>query len=105
MTEEVEKYLDSEAMAAVLSVKASTLRTWILEGKLPPSSYLRIGNRYRFSMPRVIAALAPTPTLEDDVGLNEAVETTETVAVAVPTDTTEIDDPNENQIDDAQEIE
>lgn len=71
-------------VARVLNVEIPTVRTWVKEGKLAPSTYIRIGRTYRFDMDRVLGHLqqdftscAPTPAdntpvqLELDFGPND----------------------------------
>jgi excisionase family DNA binding protein len=54
---DVESYVPVEEVAEQLSVKVSTVRQWVNKGFIPKSTYIKVGNTYRFSIPAVIEAL------------------------------------------------
>ena len=52
-----DKYVPIDVMAEYLSLKPNTLRTWVRMGFIPKSTYIKVGNTYRFSVPEVVEAL------------------------------------------------
>ena len=50
-----------EDVAKHFVVSVSTLRTWIKNGTIPKSTYIKIGHTYRFNLPEVVAALTSVP--------------------------------------------
>lgn len=50
-------YLPIDALADTLSVKVNTIRTWVRQGFIPKSTYIKVANTYRFNVPQVIEAL------------------------------------------------
>ena len=63
-----EKYLPIEDLANHLSVKVSTIRHWVKQGHIPTSSYLKVGQTYRFDIPSVVDALKVNDPPDTDVG-------------------------------------
>ena len=51
-------YVPIEAVSKHFSVSISTVRGWIRRKHIPPSTYIQVGNTYRFSIPAVVAALS-----------------------------------------------
>tara|TARA_R110000782_G_scaffold72601_1_gene145373 strand:- start:345 stop:680 length:336 start_codon:yes stop_codon:yes gene_type:complete len=51
------KYVPIDVIAEFLSLKPNTLRTWVRMGFIPKSTYIKVGNTYRFSIPEVVKAL------------------------------------------------
>ena len=70
-----EKFVLIEDMAKYFLVSVSTVRGWLRQGHIPKSTYIKIGNTYRFNLPAVVAAL----TAKDD----DEVEAKDT-AIVVP---------------------
>ena len=98
-----------EELATQLHLKPTTLRSWVRNGLIPKSCYIRVGNTYRFDVAKVVFALRADQQLEegeapaeyatpvavaDEMDSEEAVE--ENVQVeAEPLDGFDIDiDPN-----------
>ena len=54
---DIEYYLPIDALADTLSVKVNTIRTWVRQGFIPKSTYIKVANTYRFNVPQVIEAL------------------------------------------------
>lgn len=54
---DIEHYLPIDALADTLSVKVNTIRTWVRQGFIPKSTYIKVANTYRFNVPQVIEAL------------------------------------------------
>tara|TARA_R110000803_G_scaffold60463_2_gene119723 strand:- start:4059 stop:4334 length:276 start_codon:yes stop_codon:yes gene_type:complete len=50
-------YVPIEDIAKHLSVSPSTIRGWVRRGKIPPSTFIKVGNTYRFSIADVVSAL------------------------------------------------
>ena len=51
-------YVPIEDVSKQYSVSISTVRGWIRRKHIPPSTYIQVGNTYRFSIPAVVAALS-----------------------------------------------
>jgi hypothetical protein len=51
-------YVPIEDVSKHFSVSISTVRGWIRRKHIPPSTYIQVGNTYRFSIPAVVAALS-----------------------------------------------
>jgi len=68
-----EPFVPIEELAKHFSVSVSTVRAWIRQGHIPKHAYLKIGNTYRFSISKVVAALSSTPK-EEPVELVEEVD-------------------------------
>lgn len=48
-----------EDVAEHFKVSVSTARAWVRTGAIAPWAYIKIGNTYRFNLPRVIESLLP----------------------------------------------
>lgn len=55
MTEEV--FVPVEKVAEHFCVKVHTIRSWVRQEHIPRTAYIKVGNTYRFSLPRIIDAL------------------------------------------------
>lgn len=72
MTEE--GYVTVEKVAHHFGVKVHTIRSWVRMGYVPRNSYVKAGNTYRFSIPRMEVALtggnidSPEPETPDSIG-------------------------------------
>lgn len=64
---DVETYLPIDDLAATLSVKVNTIRTWVRQGFIPKNTYIKVSNTYRFNIPQVIDALRAGKDLEEYV--------------------------------------
>lgn len=64
-----EPFVPIEALAKHFTVSVSTVRAWLRQGYIPKDTYVKIGNTYRFSVSKVVAALAGAP--KDDVKMIE----------------------------------
>mgnify|MGYP003146989703 FL=1 len=61
-------YVPIEDVSKHFSVSISTIRGWIRRKHIPPSTYIKVGNTYRFSIPAVVSALSSaddTPAPEE----------------------------------------
>jgi len=54
-------YVPISELADYLSVKVTTVRSWVSKGHIPKTCYIKLGNTYRFSISDTIAALTATP--------------------------------------------
>ena len=54
----VPAYVPIEDVSKHFSVSISTVRGWIRRNHIPPSTYIKVGNTYRFSLPDVVTALS-----------------------------------------------
>jgi excisionase family DNA binding protein len=98
-----QKLCTIDAVADYFSVSVSTVRNWLRQGKLPESTYIKIGQTYRFNLQRVAEAMFPpkvtaepvpvevgsTPVqMELDFTMPETAPVPETPVVLEPTPTT-----------------
>mgnify|MGYP003664941243 FL=1 len=51
-------YVPIEDVSKHFSVSISTVRGWIRRNHIPSSTYIKVGNTYRFSIPDVVTALS-----------------------------------------------
>jgi excisionase family DNA binding protein len=59
-------YVPIGNVARHLGVSEHTVRGWVRRGAIPPHTYIRIGNTYRFSIEDVVGALTTRPKAEVD---------------------------------------
>lgn len=62
-----EPFVTIDEVAKFFSVSVSTVRAWIRRGYLPQSSYLFLGNTYRFRITEVVDALRQIQEEEPEV--------------------------------------
>ncbi len=55
----MEKMVTIDELARYLTVSKSTIRGWIRRHLLPPECYVKIGNTYRFSIPKIVDTFKP----------------------------------------------
>jgi hypothetical protein len=60
----LERLVPIEDVAKHFTVSISTVRAWVRQGLIPKETYIRIGNTYRFSIPKILEAVTKTPTEE-----------------------------------------
>lgn len=67
MTEAKEKspFVTIENLAQYFCVSVSTIRAWVRQGYIPETTYIKLGNTYRFKRDEVAEAL--TQMRKDDV--------------------------------------
>lgn len=65
----------ADELGAHLRVRPETIRAWVRTGKIPRSTYLKVGTTYRFDVEAVVAALraGDTPTVSGSETKVEAV--------------------------------
>ena len=50
-------FVPIEQVAKHFTVPLSTIRAWVRQGKIPPNTYIKVGNTYRFNVADVEGAL------------------------------------------------
>jgi excisionase family DNA binding protein len=53
------EFVTIQELSQHLSVSKSTIRGWVRDQKIPPETYIRVGNTYRFCLSDLISALSP----------------------------------------------
>ena len=70
------RFVPIEDVARYFSVSISTIRAWVRQDRIPSDTYIKVGNTYRFSIPKVEDALlsadAPEKDADDNDELGEA---------------------------------
>jgi excisionase family DNA binding protein len=61
-----EPFVPIEDLAKYFTVSISTVRAWVRRGLIPKETYIRVGNTYRFNIPKVVEALTPAPQPEPE---------------------------------------
>lgn len=51
------RFAQIDAVASHFNVSVSTIRTWIRNESIPKSTYLKVGNTYRFDIEKIETAL------------------------------------------------
>ena len=51
------EYVPIDEVARKLHISLATVRGWVRRGHIPPTTYIRVGNTYRFNMAAVVTAL------------------------------------------------
>jgi hypothetical protein len=80
-----EAFVPIEKLATHFCVTVHTIRSWVRQGHIPRNAYIKAGNTYRFSVPRVMEALtggnieSPEPETTDPVQVDNAELTVEPV--------------------------
>ena len=57
-------YVPITELADYLSVKVTTVRSWVQKGYIPKTCFIKLGNTYRFSIVDTVAALTRPPKEE-----------------------------------------
>ena len=57
-------FVPIEQVAKHFTVSLSTIRAWVRQGKIPPNTYIKVGNTYRFNVADVEGALVGAPKAE-----------------------------------------
>jgi hypothetical protein len=57
-------FVPVEELAKHFTVTVSCIRGWLRQGKIPKSTYIKVGNTYRFNVPAVVEALMQLPKPE-----------------------------------------
>jgi excisionase family DNA binding protein len=59
-----------EDLAKHFVVSVSTVRTWVRNGTIPKSTYMKVGHIYRFNLADVTAALTAVPKEPEQLELD-----------------------------------
>lgn len=54
-------YSTIEEVAKHYGVSLSTIRAWVRQGNIPKTTYIKVGQTYRFRIPLIDAALTSLP--------------------------------------------
>ena len=57
MTEAKSPFVTIESLAQYFNVSVSTIRAWVRQGHIPETTYIKLGNTYRFNRDQVADAL------------------------------------------------
>jgi len=57
-------YVAIEDVAKYFSVSISTVRAWLRQGYIPKTTYIKVGNTYRFHLAAVVEHLTTVVTSE-----------------------------------------
>ena len=57
-------FVPIEQVAKHFTVSLSTIRAWVRQGKIPPNTYIKVGNTYRFNVADVEGALVGASKVE-----------------------------------------
>lgn len=71
-----EPLIPIEDVAKHFTVSVSTVRAWVRQGYIPRSTYIKIGNTYRFNLTEILASLTKRPSAEPQPALVTEVELT-----------------------------
>lgn len=74
MTEGKSPFVTIESLAQYFHVSVSTIRAWVRQGHIPETTYIKLGNTYRFNRDQVAEALT---TMQKEVELDS-----ETVSIS-----------------------
>jgi hypothetical protein len=68
-------FVTIEGVAEHFVVSVATVRTWLRNGTIPRDTYLKVGNTYRFDLPKLAASLLNAPKTAVQLELNFNKET------------------------------
>ncbi len=66
-----EPFVQIEDLAKHFAVSISTIRAWVRQGHIPKSTYIKIGNTYRFNKTAVSDALTKAMQDVDETSADE----------------------------------
>lgn len=66
-----EPFVQIEDLAKHFAVSISTIRAWVRQGHIPKSTYIKIGNTYRFNKTAVSDALTKAMQDVDEASVDE----------------------------------
>ena len=72
--EEPEPFVPIENLAKHFAVSISTIRAWVRQGHIPKTTYIKIGNTYRFNKTAVTEALTKSAQDVDETPMEEQLE-------------------------------
>lgn len=71
-----EPLIPIEDVAKHFTVSVSTVRAWVRQGYIPRSTYVKIGNTYRFNLSEILTSLTKRPSPEPQPALVNEIELT-----------------------------
>tara|TARA_R110002012_G_scaffold183819_1_gene350308 strand:+ start:51 stop:302 length:252 start_codon:yes stop_codon:yes gene_type:complete len=74
MAEQAEPFVQIEELAKHFAVSISTIRAWVRQGHIPKTTYIKIGNTYRFNKTAVTEALTKSAQNVDEAPIEEQLE-------------------------------
>ena len=74
MAEQAEPFVQIEELAKHFAVSISTIRAWVRQGHIPKTTYIKIGNTYRFNKTAVTEALTKSAQDVDEAPIEEQLE-------------------------------
>lgn len=93
MTKEKSPFVTIESLAQYLQVSVSTIRVWVRNGHIPDTTYIKLGNTYRFNRDKAIEGLIAAQKAEQPESASMTVTATGTVG------TIEVDVSNNKQLE------
>ena len=69
-----EPFVPIENLAKHFSVSISTIRAWVRQGHIPKTTYIKIGNTYRFNKTSVTEALTKSAQDVNEAPIEEQLE-------------------------------
>jgi|TARA_R110000803_G_scaffold178925_1_gene241360 excisionase family DNA binding protein len=69
-----EPFVQIEELAKHFAVSISTIRAWVRQGHIPKTTYIKIGNTYRFNKTSVTEALTKSAQDVDETLIEEQLE-------------------------------
>tara|TARA_R100000935_G_scaffold5197_1_gene11978 strand:+ start:112 stop:354 length:243 start_codon:yes stop_codon:yes gene_type:complete len=69
-----EPFVPIENLAKHFSVSISTIRAWVRQGHIPKTTYIKIGNTYRFNKTSATEALTKSAQDVDETPIEEQLE-------------------------------
>ena len=70
----VEPFVQIEELAKHFAVSISTIRAWVRQGHIPKTTYIKIGNTYRFNKTAVTEALTKSAQDVNEAPIEEQLE-------------------------------
>jgi len=70
----VEPFVPIENLAKHFAVSISTIRAWVRQGHIPKTTYIKIGNTYRFNKTSATEALTKSAQDVDEGPIEEQLE-------------------------------
>jgi len=67
-------FVPIEKVATHFCVTVHTIRSWIRQGHIPRNAFIKAGNTYRFSIPRVMEALTGGTIVSPELGTTDPVQ-------------------------------
>jgi|TARA_R110000744_G_C19361398_1_gene561443 excisionase family DNA binding protein len=81
-------YVPIDDLAKYLSVKVTTVRSWVQKGYIPEDSYIKVGYTYRFDIPAVVEGLKRN---QGDIAEKPALDTEQDITDSAPNTPTQLD--------------